>query len=135
MTSATLAGRTAIVTGASAGIGRRLALELASAGMNLALAARSADKLQQVSAICEQQGVRALGIPTDVTDDAALESLVQRTRDEFGRIDVLVNNAGIEAWHDFHTLPVDDIRATVNVNLTAAMILTRLALPCMLEGG
>ncbi len=128
-----LKGRTALVTGASAGIGKDVAVTLAEQGMNLVLAARSADALESLAAELRQRSVRALAVPTDVAQLDQLEALVQRARAEFGMIDVLVNNAGIETYHDFHTLPIEDIVRTINVNLTAALILCRLVVPGMLE--
>ncbi len=91
-----LKGRTAIVTGASKGIGVYVAQALAKEGMNLALAARSADALKEVRDGVERLGVRAIAVPTDVGERAALQSLVEQAESEFGAIDVLVNNGGIE---------------------------------------
>jgi short-subunit dehydrogenase len=127
-----LHGRVAIVTGASAGIGRRLAVELATNGMHLVVAARSRDALDALAAELDRPDRRCVSVPTDVTDDAQLQNLVARALIEFGRIDVLINNAGIDAYHDFHTLEPAAIHRTVDVNLTSAMILTRLVLPSML---
>jgi len=128
-----LKGRTAIVTGASAGLGVRVAKALASEGMNLVLAARSAEALEAVAAELRGMGVKAIAVPTDVADEQQLSRLVDRTVTEFGSIDVLVNNAGIEAFRPFHELPPDDIRRTIDVNLTATLQLTRLVLPHMLQ--
>ena len=130
-----LTGRTAIITGASEGIGRELTRALGAQGMQLALAARSAERLAMAAAELESAGVRALAIPTDVTRLDDLQRLVQQTRERWGGIDVLVNSAGIESYHHFQTLPLDRIQATIDVNLTAALLLCRLVLPVMLQGG
>lgn len=127
-----LAERCAIVTGASAGLGRHVALALAREKMNVVLAARSADGLERVAAEARALGVRALVVPTDVADESQLMRLVAQAVAEFGSIDVLVNNAGVEAFHPFHTLETVEIQRTLTVNLTAAIILTRLVLPGML---
>lgn len=130
-----LNGRTAIVTGASAGIGEQIARALAGERMNLVLAARSADKLQSLADELSQTGIRAMTAPTDVRETSELKELVERTVNEFGSIDVLVNNAGIEAFRRYHEIDVEQIRRTIDVNLTATLILTRLVLPTMRESG
>lgn len=128
-----LKGRTAIVTGASAGLGVRVARALAAEGMNLVLAARSVAALEAVAAELRGLGVKAIAVPTDVADGQQLTRLVERTVSELGSIDVLVNNAGIEAFRPFHELDADDIRRTIDVNLTATLQLTRLVLPHMIQ--
>jgi short-subunit dehydrogenase len=130
-----LAGRTAIVTGASAGIGECATRALAAERMNLVLAARSADKLHALARELEQTGIQTLAVPTDVSRSADLRHLLERALERFGRIDVLVNNAGVEAWRSFHELPADDIERIIGVNLTAAAMLCRLVLPSMLDNG
>ena len=126
-------GRIAIITGASAGLGVRVARALAREGMNLVLAARSADALEAVAAEIRDMGVKAIAVPTDVADDVQLQRLVERTLAEFGAIDVLVNNAGIEAFRSFHELDPAEIRRTIDVNLTATLLLTRFVLPHMVQ--
>lgn len=128
-----LKGRVAIVTGASAGLGLRVARSLAREGMNLVLAARTADALESVAAEIRTFGVKAMAVPTDVADESQLQRLVDRAIAEFGAIDVLVNNAGIEAFRPYHEIDLNDIRRTIDVNLTAALILTRLVLPHMVQ--
>ncbi|MGH2729110.1 MAG: SDR family NAD(P)-dependent oxidoreductase [Actinomycetota bacterium] len=124
-----------ILTGASRGIGVHLALALADKGMHLALAARSADALEQTATAVTAKGVKAITVPTDVTNRADLEKLIERTTTELGPIDVLVNNAGVEMAGYFETLDLDRIEATIATNLTAAIMLTRLVVPGMLERG
>jgi NAD(P)-dependent dehydrogenase (short-subunit alcohol dehydrogenase family) len=91
----TLAGKTAIVTGAGRGIGRAMAVALAGAGADVALAARSKDQLDAVAAEITALGRRAIAVPTDVTDAAAVQALVDATVDQLGGLDVLVNNSGV----------------------------------------
>ncbi|MEP7348131.1 MAG: SDR family NAD(P)-dependent oxidoreductase [Gemmatimonadaceae bacterium] len=127
-----LKGATAIVTGASRGIGPYIARTLAARGANVALAARNASQLDETRRACESSGVRAIAIATDVTSMDDLRRLVDTVEHEFGPIDVLVNNAGIEitASVDGHSAgQVDDI---VRTNLNAPIQLTKLVLPSML---
>lgn len=128
-----LRSRVAVITGASAGIGAHVARRLAGEGMDLVLAARSADALEALAAELRGRGVQAHAVPTDVSDAAARVRLVERAMATCGRIDVLVNNAGIESFHEFHTLDPEIIVRTIDVNLTAALVLTRLVLPHMLS--
>ncbi|MBS0206202.1 MAG: SDR family oxidoreductase [Planctomycetes bacterium] len=128
-----LKGRLAIITGASAGLGVRVARVLGREGMNLVLAARSADALEAVAAEVRALGVKAIAVPTDVSDESQLQRLVERSVAEFGAIDVLVNNAGIEAFRAFHEIDPADIRRTIDVNLTATLLLTRYVLPHMVQ--
>jgi len=131
-----LEGRTALVTGASAGIGRCIARTLADAGMNVVLAARNAERLAEVEAeIIQQTGVKAISVPTDVTIPHSLQSLVDTAIVEFGSIDVLVNNAGVDAYANFHELDADDIRETIDTNITGSILLTHLVIPHMLDSG
>ncbi len=130
-----LTGRLAVVTGASGGIGVYVAKALASKGMNLVLAARSESALQEVAADIRRMGVKAIAVPADVANHADRERLVSRALAEFGRIDVLVNNAGIETYCPFAELPLEEIQRTIDVNLTAAIVLARMVLPGMLAAG
>lgn len=92
-----LQGRTALVTGASYGLGTRFAKVLAGAGANMVLAARSTDKLAAVATEVESLGVKALPIGCDVTDPAQVAATVRQAWETFGRVDILVNNAGVVA--------------------------------------
>jgi short-subunit dehydrogenase len=130
-----LRGRTALITGASRGIGLSVARSLAQQGMNIALAARSIEPLEEFAAELRKSGVRAVAFPTDVADETQLVKLVEAVLAEFGSIDVLVNNAGIEAFRPFQLIEPSDITRTIQVNLTATLLLTRYALPHMLKAG
>lgn len=128
-----LASRTAVLTGASRGIGPYIARALVKERMNLVLAARSAAELESVAAEARAGGVRAIAIPTNVADRAALEALVAGANHEFGAIDVLVNNAGIVRPSAYHKLQAEDIERMIRVNLTAPMLLSWMVLPGMLK--
>jgi NAD(P)-dependent dehydrogenase (short-subunit alcohol dehydrogenase family) len=119
-----------IVTGASAGIGRELALQLADQGAWLALAARRTDELEKVATECRGRGGRALVVPTDVADEALCQTLIDRTVAEFGRIDTLINNAGIPMVARFDEL--HDLRRferIMAVNYFGSLYCTYYALP------
>src|SRR5207248_5654928 len=90
----TLRDRVAIVTGASQGIGRAIAIELARVGAHVVACSRRAEALAPVAAAVRAEGRRALALPCDVGEAAQVDAVVARTVDEFGRIDLLVNNAG-----------------------------------------
>jgi short-subunit dehydrogenase len=97
--------KSVIVTGASSGIGRALALRLADQGAWIALAARDAQRLDVLAAECRQRGGKAIAVPTDITDEAQCKALIERAVAEFGRLDVLINNAGIGATGLLEELP------------------------------
>src|SRR5947207_3341352 len=124
-----LRGKVALVTGASRGIGRAVAEGLAAAGCHVGLVARTAADLQKTAARCERHGVRALVLPTDVTDRRALSQAVDACARELGGLNVLVNNAGISGHGPAGEADLDRWDAALDVNLRAAMHATRLALP------
>ncbi len=128
-----LRGTVGILTGASRGIGVQLAEALAERGADLALAARDEAGLEQTAARLERFGGRTITVPADVTRDADLRRLVQRTTDELGPPGLLVNNAGIETIAELQTIELDTIEAMIATNLTAAEKLTRLVIPGMVE--
>jgi short-subunit dehydrogenase len=131
-----LEDKVAIVTGASAGIGRRVALRLALAGVNVVLAARRTIELEAARReIVELTGVRAIAVPTDVADLSELERLASAAVDEFGRIDILVNNAGVETFRHLHEISPHEITRAVQVNLTGAIVLSRWVVPHMQRQG
>jgi short-subunit dehydrogenase len=123
--------QTAIVTGASHGIGPLIARALAKEGINLVLAARSASELEEVAADIRTTGVEVLAVPTDVTDREARSALVTTAERTFGAIDILVNNAGGDPQRAFHHYTADEIEAIILLNLTAPVELARLLLPGM----
>ena len=131
-TAQRLAGEVAIVTGASSGIGAATARELARQGATVVLAARRVDELTAQAEVIRAEGGEAVAMPTDVGDAAQVEALAERTREAFGRIDVVVNNAGVSWSRRMADTSMADVERLIGVNLLGAMLLTRAALPGML---
>jgi short-subunit dehydrogenase len=130
MKSDAFRGQVVIVTGASAGTGKALALQLASQGAKVAIAARRAERLEQVAAECRQRGGEVLIVPTDVSDESQCKNLVEKTVAAFGRLDMLVNNAGLAASALFDEFPdLHLFRHTMDVNFYGAVYCTYYALP------
>ncbi len=143
--------KSAIVTGASRGIGRVIALTLAEAGVDICLVARNRDELLAVAAEARSFGHKAIAIPTDVTDEASVEAMAQTALKELGHVDILVNNAGIAVVKPLIPLPglnpstadnfpgffepysVDEWNQVMDVNLKGAFLCTRAVGPHMLE--
>ena len=112
-----------VVTGAGTGIGRAAALALLADGYHVALAGRRREPLEQTAKDAGAEGGRALPVPTDVTDPAAVKALFAKARKAFGRIDVLFNNAGLNApGIPFEDLPYEKWKAVVEVNLTGMFL-------------
>jgi short-subunit dehydrogenase len=127
---AAIAGLRIILTGASEGIGRALALVLASRGARLVLAARDRERLETLAQECRARGAEARALPTDVTNVQDCEWLVAETVKTYGGIDVLVHNAGITMWSRFDALEdLSIFERVMEVNYTAPVRLTALALP------
>ncbi|MBW8012606.1 MAG: SDR family oxidoreductase [Chloroflexi bacterium] len=119
-----------IITGASSGIGRELARQLASQGAWLSLAARRVEKLKALAEECRGLGGCALVVPTDVSEEEQCQILVQRTLDEYGRVDTLVNNAGITIWSRFDEMQVlFPFERVMQVNYFGSLYCTYYALP------
>jgi short-subunit dehydrogenase len=119
-----------ILTGASEGIGRALALELAQRGLNLVLAARNAQRLEEVAKACASHGSLAAAVPTDLADSAQCRALIDAAIARFGRIDVLIHNAGGTMWARFDEL--DDLSVyerLMKVNYLGPVYVTAAALP------
>jgi short-subunit dehydrogenase len=126
-----LRGKNVVITGASSGIGRATALEMARRGANVVLAARRADRLDEVAAECRGLGVRAVTVPTDVTNTADCRRLI----DTAGEVDVLVNNAGFAIFSSVPEANPDDAREMIETNYLGAFHCTQAVLPRMLERG
>jgi len=124
----------ALVTGASQGIGRAVALGLLADGFRVVLAARRAEPLEALVEEARQQGGEALAVPCDVTDADSVEALFARIRDTYGRLDLLFNNAGVGA----PAVPIDELELdawhrAVNTNLTGVFLCSRAAFALMRE--
>ena len=129
-----LKGKTAIITGASRGIGRAIAESLAREGMNLVIAARGKETLEEtVAEITKKYKVRVIGVPCDVSKQADLENLVRVSLKEFKKIDALINNAGVSSQHPFHEQPLEDIERLMYTNFFGYVMLTRLLINHFVE--
>jgi NADP-dependent 3-hydroxy acid dehydrogenase YdfG len=128
----TLTGKTAVVTGASSGIGEATARLLAKEGCNVVLAARREDRLRDLVA---ELGEGTLAAPTDVTDPAACAALVARTVERFGSLDILVNNAGLGLYGSIADGDPEDWRKMFDVNVLGVLYVTRAAVRQMLRQG
>ncbi len=128
--ASSLEGKSAVVTGASSGIGSETVRALAGEGANVVLAARREDRLNDIAEEVENDhGVETLVVPTDVTDETAVEELIERTVEEFGQLDVLVNNAGLARGSAVSDLSTEEYRTMMDVNVDGTFFATRAALP------
>lgn len=128
-------GTTAIVTGASSGIGAATAEALAGAGADVVLVARREQRLEEVATRCRAAGVRALVHAADLSDRDACRGVVAAATGQLGEVDVLINNAGIPSRLHVTELDPDDVDRVMTVNFAAPMVLTLAVLPGMLERG
>jgi 3-oxoacyl-[acyl-carrier protein] reductase len=126
-------GRIALVTGASQGIGRACALKLAECGATMALAARNQDKLNELTAKIKEMGGNAAAFPMDVGDEEQIRSTCKLVLAEFGKIEILINNAGITRDQLILRMKRADWDAVLNTNLTSAYLLIQQALSPMLR--
>ena len=128
--------KVAIITGASSGIGRATALVLAERGLRLSLLARSAEKLADVAEEARQQGASEVSHFTcDVRDEAAVNQAIAATLERYGRIDTLVNNAGLSLNGEVDGYALDDWRMVLDTNLTGTFLTCRAVLPAMKQQG
>lgn len=131
MPSLRLDGRIALVTGGNRGLGLGVALALAHAGADVALAARTADQLEQAAALVEKTGRKVLILPADLSQAQAAQDIVQQTADHFGRLDILVNGAGMNIRQPAETFTEADWDQLMALNLKSAFFACQAALPIM----
>jgi NADP-dependent 3-hydroxy acid dehydrogenase YdfG len=130
-----LTDKVAIVTGASSGIGEATALALASVGATVVIAARRSDRLLALEARITSTGGKALSITTDVSDEVQVEALVSETHSKFGRVDILINNAGVMLLGLIDGADTEDWRRMINLNVLGLMYATHKVLPLMKAQG
>jgi len=124
-------GRVAIVTGASSGIGRQVALDFAARGAAVVISARRREMLDEVAAACRQRGAAVEALVGDVAERAFVETMAARALERFGRVDVVVNNAAFARSTRFPDLTVEEWRKALEVNMTAPFLLTKAVVPAM----
>lgn len=130
-----MADKAALVTGGSSGIGLAIARALGQDGYGITLSARRPEKLKEAADGLRSEGLEVIDVPAMMSDEDDMASLVERHREEYGRLDVLVNNAGVgigEAMHEMTTKKVD---MQLDVNLRAVILMTRECLPMLREAG
>jgi NADP-dependent 3-hydroxy acid dehydrogenase YdfG len=132
---ARLEGKVALVTGASSGIGEATALALAAEGARIAAAARRGDRLAALVKRIEEHGGQAIPLVVDLTEEAQVREMVHRTRDMWGRLDLLVNDAGVAKPSPIDGANTEDWRQMVNINLLGLMYATHAVLPLMKAQG
>ena len=130
-----LKARVAIVTGGNGGIGLGMARGLAAAGAGVVVAARNAEKSKRAVAELEALGAIALAVSVDVTDEAAVRGLVSTTQARFGRLDILINNAGTNIRKPIHEYTLAEWHRVLDTNLTSAFLCSHAAYPLMKQAG
>jgi NAD(P)-dependent dehydrogenase (short-subunit alcohol dehydrogenase family) len=130
-----LTGQVAVVTGGSGGLGTAGAVALAEAGADIALVARNRAKLDETARLVEAAGRRALIVEADVTDEASITAAAAAVQAEFGRVDILFNNAGITNPQKILDVDPADFRQVIDVNVTGAFLAIRAFVPAMIAAG
>ncbi|MCB2072841.1 MAG: SDR family NAD(P)-dependent oxidoreductase [Novosphingobium sp.] len=130
-----LSGKVALVTGASSGIGQATAIELARAGATVAVSARRADRLAELVGQIEAVGGKGLALPGDMTVEAEAIKAVEDTVAQLGRIDILINSAGVMQAGGIEGVDLDEYRRVFDINLFATLYTCKAAVPHMLEQG
>lgn len=127
-------GRVAVITGAGRGIGAASAIALAEAGADVVISSRTEEQLREVAAAVEAAGRRAVVVPADLSDVGAVASLADTAKEEFGRLDIVVNNVGGTIPNTFLTTDVEYLEEAFHFNVSTAHALTLAAVPTMLDG-
>jgi clavulanate-9-aldehyde reductase len=135
MMTTDLSNQVVAVTGASSGIGEATALACARAGAAVALGARRADRIEALAQQIIDDGGRAIAVPTDVGDEDQARTFVQRAHSELGRLDVLINNAGVMLLGPIENAPTEEWRRMIEANVFGVLYCTHAALPLMREQG
>jgi len=130
-----LSGKVALVTGGNGGIGKGIALGLARAGANIAVAARNQDKSARAVAELEALGIQAISIRCDVTDGDDVNAAVAACVERFGGLDIVVNNSGINVRKLPHELDLEEWQTVIDVNLTGVFLMSKAAYPEMVNRG
>ena len=128
-----LSGRRAVVTGASRGIGRSIALALAQAGADVAVTARTQGEIEQLAAEIRAMGRQSLAVPCDVTDSEQVKHMASTLIDGLGGVDILVNNAGNAGSHKFLNHPDELWHRMLSINLTSVYYVTKAFVPRLIE--
>ncbi len=130
-----IAGKIALVTGASSGIGRDAAIDLARRGATVAICARRLDRLEETLHACRRHAPGSRAYPCDVRDREQIRRTVAAARADLGPIDILLNNAGVSAYHLFTEAPDDEFEELMRANFFSALYFTRDVMPSMIERG
>ncbi len=130
-----LTGKVALVIGASSGLGRQFAKALANQGASVAVAARRVEKLEETKKQVEEFGVKCIAVPCDVSDEDSIKACIEAVVAEFGKIDILCNNAGIIVWEDLLDSTTEGWNRAMATNVTGAYIASREAARYMVEQG
>lgn len=125
-------GAVIVITGASSGIGRATARQFAKAGSHVVLAARGRKALEETAQECRDLGAKAIAVPTDTTDATAVEALARRAVEQFGSLDVWVNNASVSLFGAVETVPLDHFQRVLETNVMGYVHGARAALHHML---
>jgi len=130
-----LSGKVALVTGGNGGIGKGIAIGLAQAGANIAVAARNQEKSAGAVAELKALGIKAMSISCDVTDGDGVNAAVAACVDQFGGLDILVNNSGVNVRKLPHELDLEEWQTVIDVNLTGVFLMSKAAYPEMVKRG
>lgn len=126
-----LQGKVAIITGGGTGISRGIALALAAAAVRVVICGRRQERLEEVLSVIQKSGGEGVAVRADVSQEEDVARLVQRTRETFGRLDILINNAGVSGGDQIHLHAIQDWDKVMDVNLRGPFLMSRAVLPWM----